>query len=105
MIKHDSNNNYNINQGTQVKYFLSIHIWTKESTTGAATEALCFLTVMLSDLLPGQLLCRGKAIYQLLSGDRWWCGGQGGRRCGWVTEVILVEKRKRNDRAKVRERF
>lgn len=68
----------------------------KKNITAGASEALCCLTLMLSDLLPGQLFCRGKAVYQLLPGDRRGCGGQGGRRCGWVTEVILLEERKRD---------
>lgn len=50
------------------------------------------LTVLLGDVLPGQLLRCGEAVDQFLPGDRRRGGGQGGRRCGGVTEVVLLEE-------------
>lgn len=52
----------------------------------------CALTVLLRDVLPGQLLRRGEAVHQFLPGDGWRGWGQGGRWCGGVTEVVLLEE-------------
>lgn len=52
---------------------------------------VCVLTVRLRQLLPGQFLRRSEAVHQFLTGHRWRGRGQGGRRRGGVTEVILLE--------------
>lgn len=52
-------------------------------------------TFLVGDVLTGQLLSRSKAIDQFLPGHRWGGGGEGGRRSGGITEVILlVDERK-----------